>query len=139
MFKALLPLAILLGLAADALCFVLAGAGHGTYLPFAAFFGPLAVLPLGLTFVLGPFLYSGYWFVILRAPSRSNAAMRATAIAILHYLSMLVALLLNGEGLNYAVAVLGRAIGTCLLAVIVFVVINIATALTTTVAGEKEA
>jgi len=77
----------LLGLALAAIAFLLAGAGHGTYVPMIANVSVLAFIPLLgiLIAVLGPpFLWAGYFILIPAIVSRVKRTVALALVTIFH-------------------------------------------------------
>lgn len=126
MLPVALAVALLLGIIADLLCVLLAGAGHGTYVPAALFFGPLAAFGgnYAPAFVLGPLLYCAYAFYLLRGGAARCAAARGTAVVLVHYVCALLSISQSGEGARDVAAALQRVPLLCLFAAVTFLALN---------------
>jgi hypothetical protein len=121
-----ISIAVALGIVCDLVCVVLAGAGHGTYLPLCIFFGPLAVIPNMYlpAFSLGPILYGGYAAIVANARSKGRAARTLALIGLAHYGCTVLAYFGTNEDIAHIFAVARILPFFCGIAVLLVVVVN---------------
>ena len=85
---------------------VFAGAGHGSYVPAAIWFGPIMVLSkipiLGpVLFWCAPLLYVFYGYWIWYIHKESKPLIQLVYLFIVHFGSVVIALAMVDEGSNY--------------------------------------
>lgn len=127
MIKPPIVFAVALATVADFVCILLAGAGHGTYVPACIFFGPMTVFQDSFipAFLLGPSIYWAYAAFIFRGTNPRAAVLRVTAVTAVHYGSALVGIVQTGEDLDDCLRILAGAPELGVLCIVVWICVNV--------------